>query len=228
MITARPVRVYLGALLGRYWYMHEGSFAMTCDCRFRDADGSRAVPGVVGIVHFPKLNVAASLAVRYLDFSSVFRYRESRWTIIEPDSLLPSVDTLIAYEKMSDVRLRTLRFTPSVSWYVPRTSVYLMGGIDLGWNIEASYDNEERVLTPGFGYRNGTPRDTLLARCDIPGGKRLAVGLQAGAGVEIHLTPWFMIVPRAHIAVPLTAVSSTDRTWRVVAAQADLLLLVRL
>jgi len=224
VISARPVRFFAGAVLGGFWHSHEGSFSPNCECRFGDRDGLRMTLGMAGVVQFPKLGVAISLTAVFHDYSAVFTYPERRLTKI----IGPVSDTLLDYEKTSDVDLRMLRLAPAFQWYFPHSAVFIFGGADIGVTLKGEYDNIERVMTPGFAYEDSSASIALLPRGDIPGGARIAVGLLAGIGADIRLTTWAQLTPRLHVTAPLTAVSSQDPTWRIITAQAEILLLLRL
>lgn len=224
VMTARPVRYWLGVILGGNGYFHRGSYSPNCECAFSGESGARFSPGLAFIVEYPKLGLSVSFAAHYHDYSARFAYTETRNSIFignDPDSL-------VEYEKSSDVSLQYIRLVPSLFWYIPYTSVFFSAGLDLGFPLHARYDNRERIVTPGVLYKDGGSEITLLPEQDVPGGKNIKVSFALGVGGDLRLTTWLTLTPRLAASLPLSSVSSEDPSWKVLTVQGDLMIRVRL
>ena len=227
VINARPVRYFLGIPFGPYFFQHLGEYSPSCDCVFRTASDVDIVAGLEFSVYYPKLGFAVKAMAGYWDYSATFTQRQTRTTVISGSTL----DTLIDYEKVSHVKLKYLTFTPTYAWYFPYSSVYLEGGIEIGIPLKARYDNIEKIITPGFVYPvDSTNTTTLLRERDIErdGKGKLRLGFHVGAGVDIRLSDRFYLAPQCGVSLPLTSVSSSDKTWKVLNEYVAVLLKIRL
>lgn len=224
ILSARPIRYWLGLGPGMYYFQHQGSFSPACNCEFRDEDGTRFSLAGEFRVEYPKLGFAWGVLVTWFDASAEFTRESSRRSVVvggEPD-------VEVDYRNTSDVKLQWVSINPGVFWYVPRSMLYLRAGLELGIPIEYRYDHHEFILTPGVEYYEGGTQYTLLEEQDIPGGDGLRFALTAGIGYDILLSSSIAVTPRFGVALPLTTVSSTDKSWTVLTAHGLLLLSLRL
>ncbi|MCZ7555288.1 MAG: hypothetical protein M5R41_02645 [Bacteroidia bacterium] len=223
ILSAKPVRTWLGLGVGGYGFWHNGNFSPNCDCSFGGEKGGAPMFALDVTRDYPKLGFAIRALLTYYDVSSEFSYEETRRTVIVGDE--PDQD--VRYRKTSDVTLRYIAFTPSFAWYFPQTPIYVQGGLELGFPLKYRYDNVERILTPDLVYNDGSSQMTLLAESDIPGGKSLRLAAALGAGADLQLSSMIMITPQVGVNLPLTTVSSDD-SWSVTTVYGLLFLKIRL
>jgi hypothetical protein len=223
ILSARPIRTWLGLGVGSYGYWHQGSFSPNCDCDFGGESGWSPMFALDISRDYPKLGFAIRGLITYYDVSSLFMYEETRRSVLVGDDQ----DREIRYQKSSDVVLRYLTFTPSFAWYIPRSRVYVQAGLELGLPLKYRYNNVERILTEGVTYYDDLTEYVLLEESDIPGGKSIRLALALGAGVDVQISSAIMITPQIGFNLPLTDVSSTD-TWSVNTAYGLLFLKIRL
>lgn len=223
ILSARPVRVYLGVALGAYAFQHQGSFSPACDCEFSGENGIHVLYAGELSVQFPKLGFAIRGLVSLSDFSAEFNREESRMSVPVGDG----PDVLIDYRNTSNVKLRYLNIAPSFAYYFTQTDLYLYAGLEFGIPLEVRYDHIERILTPGYAYYDGTTENVLLPETDIPGGG-LRLALPFGVGYDFHLGSLIVLTPQAGVSVPLTPVSTQHSSWRVISEYGMLLFKVRL
>ncbi|MDX9759839.1 MAG: hypothetical protein RBU27_11830 [Bacteroidota bacterium] len=224
ILSARPIRYWLGLGPGVNAFIHQGSFSPNCACEFRDQDGTQPTFAGEFRVEYPKLGFAWSVLLGYTKASAEFAVEESRTSVVVGDE----PDVTVAYRRTSDVRLQWLSVTPGVFWYIPRSMLWVRGGLEIGIPIEYQYDHHESIRTPGVQYHDGTVERTLLAAQDIPGGDRLRFAFAAGVGYDISVSPSIAITPRLGASLPLTTVSSTDDTWTVLTVHGLVMLNIRL
>jgi hypothetical protein len=211
ILTARPVRWHIGLALGAMTFTHLGSYSPACDCLFEKEDGIRFLYGLEGSVYFPKMGIGARLQLEYVKADADFTRAEQRLAEVVGDD----PPELLDFENTSKVQLSWLSITPAMTYTLPFTDVTFWGGLEIGIPLTARYDHVERVLTPGYRYYDGETTNTLLAETDIPDGTRLRLAFAAGMAVDIPIVGDLSLMPRAGIALPLTTVSSTDPTWKV-------------
>ncbi|MGB5075018.1 MAG: hypothetical protein WBQ23_12855 [Bacteroidota bacterium] len=224
ILSARPIRYWLGLGPGGYYFKHQGSFSPACNCEFRDQDGTRFAVAGEFRVEYPKMGFAWGIWVSYIDASAEFVRDSRRLSVVVGDNPDMEVD----YHNASNVQLSWVSINPGVFWYLPRTQFFLRGGVEIGIPLDHRYDHIERILTDGVAYYDGETEHTLLAEQDIPGGDRLRFALTAGIGYDFYVTPSIAITPRLGAAIPLTTVSSTDDSWSVLTAYGFLMLNVRI
>lgn len=224
ILTARPVRWHIGLALGAGAFNHLGSFSPACDCRFEKEDGVRFLYGLEGSVHFPKMGIGARLQIEHVKADADFVRAERRRAEVVGDD----PPELLDFENTSKVQLSWLAITPAMTYTLPFTSFTLWGGLEVGVPLTARYDHIERVVTPGFVYYTGETTNTLLAESDIPDGRRLRLALAFGMAYDIPIIGDLSVMPRAGVTVPLTSVSSTDPTWKVMTGHLVLVLRWRL
>ncbi|MCB2206407.1 hypothetical protein KQI65_16810 [bacterium] len=224
ILSARPVRYVLGLGPGAMYYTHDGSFSPSCDCNFSDQSDTQFHFAGEFLVQYPKLGFAYGVLVTYYDVSAEFSREEVRPSIVVGDD--PPID--VEYRNTSNVTLQWLSVTPEFLWYIPRSSAFLMAGLELGFPLDARYDHIEHILTPGITYYDGNTDNVLVEESDIPDGTRMRFAIALGLGYEIHLGPSVSITPHAGLNLPLTTVSSTDDSWRVTTAYGLLMLQLRL
>lgn len=211
ILTARPVRWHIGLALGAMAFSHLGSYSPACDCRFEKEDGIRFLYGLEGSVYFPKMGIGARLQIEYVKADADFTRAEQRLAEVVGDD----PPELLDFENTSSVQLSWLSITPAMTYTLPFTDLTFWGGLEIGVPLTARYNHVERVLTAGYRYYDGQTTNTLLAETDIPGGTRLRLALAAGMAVDIPIVGDFSVMPRAGVALPLTTVSSSDATWKV-------------
>lgn len=223
LLSARPIRNWLGIGLGGSAFWHNGTFSPNCNCTFGGESGGGPMFALDFSRDYPKLGFALRALVTYYDVSADFNYEETRRTVLVGDN----EDIDVRYHKSSDVALRYITLTPSFAWYLPKTPLYIQAGLEVGFPLEYRYDHHERILTPDLAYFDGTTERTLLEESDIPGGDKLRLALAVGAGVDFQLSSGIMITPQAGFNLPLTKVSSVD-SWRVSTAYGLIFLKIRL
>ncbi|MAT39439.1 MAG: hypothetical protein CL946_07520 [Ectothiorhodospiraceae bacterium] len=217
ILSARPIRYFIGVGLGALAYQHLGEFTpypSICQCVFSDQDDLQFHYAGELSIQYPKLGFGVKLLVQYVDFSSRFAYQETRMAVVVEDE--PAVEAL--FEKSSDVELEYLTFTPMFAWYIPRSPVFLIGGPEVGITMNAQYDNIERILSPeGYDYYTGEDpfQYDFLKKSDIPESSGVRLGLHLGIGVDLEITRRFFITPQFGATLPLTPVSSTHEDWNV-------------
>ena len=224
ILSARPIRYWLGLGPGVNAFVHQGSFSPNCDCEFRDQDGTQPTFAAEFRVEYPKLGFAWGVLLGYTRASAEFSVEETRLSVVVGDE----PDVPVDYRRTSDVKLQWLSITPGVFWYIPRTMLWLRGGLEVGIPIEYRYDHHESIRTPGVQYHDGTVERTLLAEQDIPGGDRLRLAFAAGIGYDIFVSPAIAITPRLGASLPLTTVSTTDDSWSVLTVHGLVMLNIRL
>lgn len=224
ILSARPVRYWIGLGPGALYFEHQGTFSPNCDCAFGGEDGVRFTFAGEFRVEYPKLGFAWSVLLGHIDASAPFTVEETRPSVVVGEE--PDLD--VRYRRESEVQLQWLRFNPGVFWYFPRSAFHLRGGLDIGIPLEYRYDHRETILTDGVQYYDGTTNRVLLEEQDIPGGDRLRVALTGDIGYDILITPSIAISPRFGLSVPLGSVSSTDGDWKVLTAHGLLMLNLRL
>lgn len=223
ILSAKPVRTWLGLGPGWYGFWHNGTFSPNCDCDFGGEKGGAPMFALDITRDYPKLGFALRALLTYYDVSAEFAYEQTRRTVIVGDQ--PDLD--VRYKKTSNVILRYIAFTPSFAWYIPQTSMYVQGGLELGLPLKYRYDNVERILTPDLVYNDGASQMTLLAESDIPGGKSLRLSAALGAGADVQLSSMIMLTPQVGVNLPLTTVSSDD-SWSVTTMYGLVFLKIRL
>lgn len=224
ILSARPIRYWFGVGPGGYYFTHQGSFSPSCDCEFRDQDGGGFQFAGEFRVQYPKLGFAWGVLIGAYDASAEFARDERRGSIVVGGD----PDLEVDYHRTSNVQLQWLSIDPGVFWYVPRTQLFLRGGVEIGIPLEYRYDHRERILTEGVEYYAGGTEHLLLPEQDIPGGDRLRFALTAGIGYDFFVTSMIAITPRVCAAIPLTSVSSSDGGWKVLTANGLLMLNLRL
>lgn len=229
ILAARPVRYYIGLGAGVLAFQHNGEFLpdpFRCNCVFSDKSETVFHYAAEVSVHFPKRNYGFKLLFQYLDYSGEFAYTFSR------SALIAGQDTneVAEFRKSSDVELEYFTLTPSFAWYIPKTLVFLHGGLEIGVPLTARYDNRENILTPGYSYDStGTKFEyTFLSKTDIPEVPSVRLGLHLGAGVDIKLSDRFYVTPQAGATIPLNPVSTQHDSWKVTSEFALVLIKYRL
>jgi hypothetical protein len=223
ILSAKPIRTWLGLGFGGYGFWHNGAFSPNCDCSFGGENGGAPMFALDVTRDYPKLGFAIRALLTYYDASAEFSYDETRRTVIVGDT--PDLD--VSYRKTSNVVLRYIAFTPSFAWYFPKTPLYVQGGLELGFPLKYRYDNVERILTPDLQYNDGGTQMTLLEESDIPGGKSVRLAVALGAGADVQLSSMIMITPQVGVNLPLTTVSSDD-SWSVTTMYGLVFLKIRL
>jgi hypothetical protein len=224
ILAARPIRTWLGIGLGAYGFWHHGSFSPNCRCAFGGEDGGNVFAAAEVMVQYPKLGFALKIMASYYDASAEFSYNETRRSVQVGG--LPDID--VEYHKDASVHYRWLSFMPAFAWYVPKSSLFLQAGLDVGFPLQARYNNIESIVTPDVTYYEGGRQVTLLEESDIPGGNDIRVALAGAIGYDIQLSSSFMFTPQIGGALPLTAVSSDDSSWKISTAYGVLFLKFRL
>lgn len=224
ILSARPIRYWLGLGPGANAFLHQGSFSPNCNCEFRDQDGTQPTFAGEFRVEYPKLGFAWGVLFGYTRASAEFSVDESRMSVVVGDE----PDVRVDYRRTSDVQLQWVSVTPGLFWYIPRSMLWLRGGLEFGIPIEYRYDHHEAILSPGVQYHDGSTERMLLAEQDIPGGDRIRLALAAGIGYDILVSPSIAITPRLGASVPLTTVSSMDETWTVLTVHGLVMLNIRL
>lgn len=224
ILSARPIRYWIGLGPGALYFEHQGTYSPNCDCAFGGEDGVRFTFAGEFRVEYPKLGFAWSVLFGHADASAPFTVEETRESVVVGDE--PDIDVL--YRRESEVKLQWLRFNPGVFWYFPRSAFFLRGGLEIGVPLEYRYDHRESILTAGVEYYDGTTERVLLEEQDIPGGDRLRIALTGDVGYDFLITPSIAVSPRFGLAAPLGNVSSTDGEWKVLTAHGFLMLNLRL
>jgi hypothetical protein len=224
ILTARPIRYYLGLAIGGYAYQHEGAFSPNCNCSFSGERDAGLFIGPEFIVHFPKSGFAFKGMLLYRNVSATFSQHFSKRSSVV---LGQNQDALLDYERWSDVTLRYVDILPSVSWYFPKLPVFLAAGIALSIPVKSVYNNNERILTDGYVYLNGSNQTVLLDETSISGASNLRIDFHASAGVDIYLADHFYLTPQAGAILPLRAVSGKDPDWRILTEYAVLVVKYR-
>lgn len=224
VISARPIRYFIGLALGGYAYQHLGEFSPNCDCVFSDQEKIRPLFGLEFSINYPKLGFAVRMLATFRDYSGQFQRTEFRSaTIVGNNS-----DEQIEFRNSSNVHLQQINFLPSIAWYFPSTEAFWFTGFEIGIPLKWRYDHIEDILTEGFEYFDGGTTTTLLSERDIPGDGRLQFGLSTGFGVDVRLSDRFYLTPSIGITYPLLSVSTEDESWKVLSEYAYLVLKYRL
>jgi hypothetical protein len=160
----------------------------------------------------------------YHDVSATFRQAFSqRSTIVIGQDPPPLLD----YERWSDVTLTSIDLLPTVSWYLPRLPIFISGGLDIAIPLKAVYNNNERIVSEGYVYLDGSNTTLLLGETEIPGAGRPRLDLHVAAGIDIYLSDHFYLTPQGGALLPLSAVSDADPSWKVTTEYAVLILKYR-
>lgn len=224
ILAARPIRTYIGLALGVFAFQHQGSFSPSCDCEYGGERGTRVLAGPEFSVHYPKAGIALKGMILYRDVSATFMQRFSR----RPSIVVgPDPDVLLDYERWSNVKLAYIDIMPSVAWYPIRFPVFLAGGIDLAIPVSSAYDNNERIISEGYAYVDGTRQTVLFRESDIEGGGSPRLDIHVSTGIDLYLSDHVYLTPQAGLILPLGAVSSKDPDWKVFTEYAVLVLKYR-
>jgi hypothetical protein len=223
ILNARPVRYYLGLGLGAYAFQHAGPFSPNCDCFFDGASGTGFAAAPEFIVHYPKAGFAFKAMIMYRNLSATFTQAYPQ----RPTVLVGGDSALVDFERWSDVTMTYIDVLPSVSWYMPRTPVFVAAGLAFSFPIKTRYNNNERVLSDGFAYASGGRETVLLNETTIPGSTGLRIDLHLSAGIDIYLADHFYLTPQGGAILPLGPVSSNDPRWHVYTEYAMLIMKYR-
>lgn len=229
ILSARPVRYFVGLGLGALFFQHNGEFIPdpeVCNCTFGDLDDVKFHYAGELSIQYPKLGFALKLLIQYQDFSGVFQYQTRLSSVLGGDNQDVSID----FEKTSNVELSYLSVAPGFAYYFPRSDGFVLGGIDFSFPIENQYDNLERILTPGFAYDSlGTQFDhTFLEKSEIPEVAGVRIGLMFALGYDFKLTNRFYLTPQVGATLPLTPISDRHESWKVTSEYGLLIIKYRL
>jgi hypothetical protein len=229
ILSARPIRYFIGAGIGAMAFQHNGTFSpdpLRCDCIFSDKQETKFHYAAEFSIHYPKLRFGLKFLFQYLEFSGNFSYLLNRSALIGLED--GSIDA--EFEKSSNVELAYLSFTPSFAWYIPRSTVFLHGGLELAFPMKKEYDNLEKIITPGYSYDSlGTQFEhTFLEKSEIPDVASVRYGLHLGIGVDIKLSNRFYATPQVGATIPLNPISAKHEDWRVTSEFGLLILKYRL
>ena len=224
ILAARPIRTFIGLAFGAYAFQHQGSFSPNCDCEYGAERGTRVLVGPEFSVHYPKAGIALKGMILYRDVSATFMQRFTRRPTIVVG---PDPDVLLDYERWSDVRLAYIDIMPSIAWYPVRFPIFIAGGIDIAIPVSSTYDNNERILTDGFSYLDGTRQTVLLRESAIEGGGDPRLDIHVSGGIDVYLSDHVYLTPQAGLILPLRSVSAHDPDWKVFTEYAVLVLKYR-
>lgn len=223
ILAARPIRTWLGIGLGGYGFWHHGSFSPNCRCSFGGEDGGNVFAAAEVMVQYPKLGFALKFMVSYYDASTDFptpkRVAACRWGASRHRRRVPQGcgSAVSLAELHAGLRLVCAEIVAVPSSRCGRRLP-----------LQARYNNVESILTPDVTYYEGGRQVTLLEESDIPGGNNIRVALAGAIGYDVQLSSSFMLTPQIGGALPLTAVSSDDASWKISTAYAVLFLKFRL
>lgn len=224
ILAARPVRYFIAIGGGVIPFQHLGDFSPNCECRFSGGKGLRPLFAAEFSVQYPKLGFSIKAQFTYQNVSADFVRRSSRTSVVVGDN--PDIN--VEYENTSQVKLHYLAMSATYAWYFPYTQIFMYGGFELGYPVTYTYNNEEKILTPGVRYYDGNTTNTLLPTQNIPGGKIIRLGIAVGIGIDIILSSRFYLTPEVGATYPFSTVTSNDTDWKVMTERALLFLKFRL
>ncbi len=213
VIRPLQIRLFLGPVAGIGYNMHLGQFRTQCNCTYSGGTGFGPSGGL-----FAEIPIAPSLrvygGVRYNDLRADFTRQETR---LEYGSTGEFVN--IQFEQTANVALSYLGFQAMAKWLTGFGGLYVAAGPSISFLVSDHIKETERILTPGWVYKQNMQNQNVFLDGDIPSYRSNRLAVHAAAGYDFVFSPQFVIAPEIGYQLPLTSVTSTDKDWGASALQ---------
>ena len=201
------VRFFVGPVAGIGYNLHLGDFQTQCKCTYSGGSGVGPNGGL-----FAEIPIARSWRVyggmTYSDLRADFTRQETR---LEYGSSGEFVN--IQFEQTANVTLSYIGIQAMAKWMTGLGTLFVAAGPELSFLVGNHIKETERILTPGWVYKQNMQNQNIFLDGDVPSYRSNRLALHAAVGYDFFLSPQFVLSPELGFQMPLTTVTSSDNDW---------------